>query len=603
MVGSSLFVRRFFPPRARGGGRGHHPPFIISQRTITMLHGQGLNERASRHQHGESRENHASLGQGQGQGKQRHGQCRGRHQPPRPPPPPAEQQLQQCAFRMRWIIMVSFALVVVTTRFMLEEMNWLTLLLSDSHRPQEQEQQPEIVILVQLSGELGNHLSKLAYGRALQLWLQEEYGIAQSRLVLRHQGKRYVYKWEKTHSDLQRCFPWTRSLNFTQGNDEPIYQDFVKTYSTTTRTETYSSKDRTSSNQFFGGINSPNANVVAQTLQTAVQVYRQEQQQQRQQGQHGRQYGPLAPIILYSTEFVHGNHFFLERYYGEFRHIFRMSTECCPLSSSRPHSAAAATLTSNSVLPDRDETVVVSPPSMAACMYAQGGSTCTWKATFQILMLFLVFCIYIQHVRNYLEEMPRKRGKATPYDQANPTTLAYGLLGHLPRGHKVALIGPTAPGRFRGNSTSVWQVLQSHATALRQRGLATRIVGNRPQPWSGDENTTSSTSTANSTTTTTTTATAAAISDDMKDFCFLQRTQKELVGLETSTFVYWASILGQAQRVQLYTINHNTTSSSRNMSSSPWWNGHNAMPSLFLPLQLQRIQFVQVTQQEAALFL
>ncbi len=71
-----------------------------------------------------------------------------------------------------------------------------------------------ISIVVQLSGELGNHLSKLAFGYAIQRRLWDHYAIP-SHLVLQHQSSR---KWIQARQDVQKCFPQFRSMDFTQGN-------------------------------------------------------------------------------------------------------------------------------------------------------------------------------------------------------------------------------------------------------------------------------------------------------------------------------------------------------------------------------------------------
>jgi hypothetical protein len=42
----------------------------------------------------------------------------------------------------------------------------------------------------------------------------------------------------------------------------------------------------------------------------------------------------------------------------------------------------------------------------------------------------------------------------------------------------------------------------------------------------------------------------------VKDFCFLTRTQKELVGNHASTFLIWAALLTNATTVRLYGVQH-----------------------------------------------
>jgi hypothetical protein len=71
-----------------------------------------------------------------------------------------------------------------------------------------------ITIVVQLSGEMGNNVAKIATGKGLQLWAQRQYGIA-TDLVLRHQEHS---KWIGAMRDTKKCFPKLRGFDFTLGN-------------------------------------------------------------------------------------------------------------------------------------------------------------------------------------------------------------------------------------------------------------------------------------------------------------------------------------------------------------------------------------------------
>jgi hypothetical protein len=42
----------------------------------------------------------------------------------------------------------------------------------------------------------------------------------------------------------------------------------------------------------------------------------------------------------------------------------------------------------------------------------------------------------------------------------------------------------------------------------------------------------------------------------VQDFCFLMKTERELVGNARSTFVFWAALLGSAHRIRLYHVNN-----------------------------------------------
>jgi hypothetical protein len=63
-------------------------------------------------------------------------------------------------------------------------------------------------IVIQLRGELGNHMGTLAQGKALQLVLRETYGL-NARLVIQPQSQhgRLSKKFKPAQHELQRCFP------------------------------------------------------------------------------------------------------------------------------------------------------------------------------------------------------------------------------------------------------------------------------------------------------------------------------------------------------------------------------------------------------------
>ena len=75
-----------------------------------------------------------------------------------------------------------------------------------------------ITILVQLSGELGNNLGKIAHGICLQEWLEDEFRTA-SKIVLRHQ--RHA-KWIHGYQNAIKCFPYSRRFDFEAGNTPSI---------------------------------------------------------------------------------------------------------------------------------------------------------------------------------------------------------------------------------------------------------------------------------------------------------------------------------------------------------------------------------------------
>jgi hypothetical protein len=73
-----------------------------------------------------------------------------------------------------------------------------------------------LTIVLHVSGEMGNNLSKLAYGFSIQWMLMEEHNISTDILV-RHQA---ASKWLKAAENVQRCFPATRAWSFEAANTD-----------------------------------------------------------------------------------------------------------------------------------------------------------------------------------------------------------------------------------------------------------------------------------------------------------------------------------------------------------------------------------------------
>jgi hypothetical protein len=80
-----------------------------------------------------------------------------------------------------------------------------------------------ITLIVELRGELGNHLSVLANARITQLIAQRNYPHINIRLIGQHQS---ASKWKRARDDLVRCFP--NFLNFEfEGGIHDIHHDFA----------------------------------------------------------------------------------------------------------------------------------------------------------------------------------------------------------------------------------------------------------------------------------------------------------------------------------------------------------------------------------------
>jgi hypothetical protein len=116
------------------------------------------------------------------------------------------------------------------------------------------------------------------------------------------------------------------------------------------------------------------------------------------------------------------------------------------------------------------------------------------------------------HLRNFAAENPDLLLKG--YQELDPNSTAELLFANLRPGDKIAIVS-----RFADN-------VQPYVLALESRGLSVRVIRNQTS---------------------------------VQDFCFLQSTQRELVGAKMSTFVAWAAILGDAKQARLYAVNSTWT--------------------------------------------
>jgi hypothetical protein len=72
-----------------------------------------------------------------------------------------------------------------------------------------------VSLVIQLSGEMGNQLGKLAYGYGLKWILEEDYNTS-SKVIFRHQVP--SKKWIRAEKSLKSCFPKFRGIDFAKGN-------------------------------------------------------------------------------------------------------------------------------------------------------------------------------------------------------------------------------------------------------------------------------------------------------------------------------------------------------------------------------------------------
>lgn len=73
-----------------------------------------------------------------------------------------------------------------------------------------------LTIIVHLSGEMGNQLSKITYGYALKWMFQEEHNVT-TEILLHHQA---LSKWRVSATNVQTCFPITRPWSFEAANTD-----------------------------------------------------------------------------------------------------------------------------------------------------------------------------------------------------------------------------------------------------------------------------------------------------------------------------------------------------------------------------------------------
>ena len=73
-----------------------------------------------------------------------------------------------------------------------------------------------VSLVIQLSGEMGNQLSKLAWGYGIKWWLEEDYKIS-TKVILRHQDHS---KWIRAAGSTKKCFTKLRAMDFEEGNTE-----------------------------------------------------------------------------------------------------------------------------------------------------------------------------------------------------------------------------------------------------------------------------------------------------------------------------------------------------------------------------------------------
>jgi hypothetical protein len=184
-----------------------------------------------------------------------------------------------------------------------------------------------ISIVVQLSGEMGNNLHKIAFGRGLQNLLKKRYQM-DTQLVFRRQER--GGKWVFARKDIQQCFPNLRDFDFELGNSDEFDER--------RRQQANWLKDREAF-QLLELPNGINASLVDKGLEYLHSLVANQTTDRTTM-----ELPPNANISLpfiYSQAFV--NYSLIDQFYNDFRELFAFDElACCNL------------------LPDADESVFVS---------------------------------------------------------------------------------------------------------------------------------------------------------------------------------------------------------------------------------------------------
>ena len=322
-------------------------------------------------------------------------------------------------------------------------------------------------LVIQLRGELGNHLMAITHGMGVK-WYAKEMFALDLQTELRHQVFTFgpnkegtdSPKWKPTRDVVKKCFPNLRSWDFDRGTN---WQEFEYSHKQQTQwlaSLTKSRLDYINGRPWLLALTQRDPHAVEwHDLNTSLTTFmglwnRTDRPKSKMNSwpfftsQH-----PLVTIpFLYSHALE--NTLFVDRYFHEIRNLFRFDFgSCCGVESPHP-----------------DETVL--------------------------------------HYRNFDAALS---GSDSMLEDLSPEQTVNTLLKHLQAGDKVALTT-----RVHDDN------LNRLVTALHNKGLQVRVVEGQ----------------------------SAA-----QDFCFLLKSQKELVGNFQSTFLFWAAILSQSvASIRWYTV-------------------------------------------------
>jgi hypothetical protein len=205
-----------------------------------------------------------------------------------------------------------------------------------------------IPILVDLTGELGNHLHHLAHGLALQVMLARR-GISTKVIPQRlANGDKYI----KTQKQLQQCFPNLKQLKFYTING-------LDTKKPKQLQESWLGKELASRLKLKSG---SSLATTRQTVEAADLIL---------QNTHLLETRPSnASSSILSVPFIHTsnmiNREFMDQFYDEIRAFFELNeTACCPQDLVDKEAIFVSTFISSIHILERQESVH-SPSSLAA---------------------------------------------------------------------------------------------------------------------------------------------------------------------------------------------------------------------------------------------
>jgi hypothetical protein len=200
-------------------------------------------------------------------------------------------------------------------------------------------------IVVQLSGEMGNQLSKIAHGHALFLWLKREFGL-DATIILRHQERP---KWLRARDSVQKCFPATRSYDFSAAN-----------------TLEFENRSRQQSAWLGSSLDAINNHESVANVSRALQLFAHFNRSEVHE-QHSSSNSNISLPFLYSNLLVMDD-LFMDRFYDDYRELFRFDPACCQHR------------------PEPDESVFVS-------VVRQTTSSIPWCFAHYVVRCVFVYCV------------------------------------------------------------------------------------------------------------------------------------------------------------------------------------------------------------------